>query len=164
MDIRPETEGDTDSIRRLTTAAFAGAAHSSGTEAAIIDRLRDTGSLVLSLVGGFEGRIVAHVAFSPVRIGGQDLGWVGLGPVSVWPEQQGRGLGRAVIAEGLRRVAEQGAAGCVVLGDPAYYRRFGFEADAGPRFAGAPPEYFLRLRFAGAMPAGDVTYPPAFYD
>lgn len=108
MDIRPETEGDTDSIRRLTTAAFAGAAHSSGTEAAIIDRLRDTGSLVLSLVGGFEGRIVAHVAFSPVRIGGQDLGWVGLGPVSVWPEQQGRGLGRAVIAEGLRRVAEQG--------------------------------------------------------
>lgn len=93
-----------------------------------------------------------------------DLGWLGLGPVSVAPDLQGRGIGSALIQEGLSQVRASGAKGCVVLGDPGYYLRFGFRQDPGLRFAGVPSEYFMRLALAGAVPAGDVTYQPAFYE
>ena len=97
-----------------------------------------------------------------MTIAGARCGWLGLGPLSVRPEQQRRGIGTALVGEGLARLRARGAAGCVLLGDPGYYRRFGFEADAGLTFAGAPPEYFLRLLLAGPAAAGPVAYQPAF--
>ena len=139
------------------------AEHSSGTEQDIIDRLRADGALSFSLVGEVDGQIVAHVALSAVQIDGQDLGWFGLGPVSVAPDQQGKGFGRAIIEAGLREIKAMGAKGCVVLGDPNYYGKFGLKSDEGLMFEGVPPEYFMALAFEGDLPKGPVTYHSAFY-
>lgn len=163
MEIRPETAADAPAIAALTTAAFAGAPHASGTEAAIVAALRAAGALSLSLVAVEAGRIIGHVAFSPVRIDGRDRGWFGLGPISVAPDRQGRGIGAALIREGLARLRECGAGGCVLLGDPGYYTRFGFVADPGLRLPEVPPHYFLRLVLAGPPPVGSVAYHPGFY-
>lgn len=161
MDIRPERADDKAVIRALTTQAFAGAPHSAGTEAGIVDRLRADEALTLSLVADDAGVIVGHVAFSPVSIGDVD-GWFGLGPVSVAPARQGQGIGAALIVEGLARLREHGANGCVLLGDPAYYARFGFAHDPAIIYPGPPPEYFQALAFGDRRVAGIVTYHPAF--
>ncbi len=162
MIIRPEADGDTPAIHALTDAAFRDAPHSSGTEAAIVDALRDAGALTLSLVAEEQGRIVGHVAFSPVTINGEAGRWFGLGPVSVEPLEQRRGIGQALIREGLDRLRNTGAEGCVVLGDPAYYRRFGFVSDPKLHYGGVPPEYFQRLTFTGAMPEGEIAFHAGF--
>ncbi len=157
--IRPERPGDAAAIRAVTAAAFAGAPHASGTEAAIVDALRDAGALSLSLVAIEAGKVAGHVAFSPVTIAGREAGWLGLGPASVRPDLQRRGIGSALIRAGLDQSA---AAGCVVLGDPGYYARFGFVPDPGLTYAGAPPAYFVALPLAGPVPRGAVAYHPAF--
>lgn len=162
MQIRPEQPADCDAIRALTTEAFATAPHSSGTEAAIVDGLRAAGVLTLSLVVVEGEEIVGHVAFSPVTIDGAERGWFGLGPASVRPDRQRGGIGSELIREGLRRLREIGAAGCVLLGDPAYYGRFGFTNDPALVLEGVPPEYFMRLAFGAEMPAGTVRYHAAF--
>lgn len=162
MIIRPERPSDAAAIRSLVTAAFTGAPHSSGTEAAIVDALRDAGALTLSLVAAERDNIIGHAAFSPVAIDRSPDGWFGLGPVAVRPGRQHGGIGRALIAEGLRQLRERGAEGCVVLGDPAYYGRFGFRADPALRYPGVPAVYFQRLAFDGDSPAGTVAYHPAF--
>lgn len=166
MLIRPEQPGDTVAIRALTTEAFATAPHSSGTEAAIVDGLRAAGALTLSLVAVAEeagpNAILGHVAFSPVTIDGVASGWLGLGPVSVRPGRQRGGIGSALIRAGLRRLRERGAGGCVLLGDPAYYGRFGFANDPALVLEGVPAEYFMRLGFGAAVPAGTVRYHAAF--
>lgn len=165
MEIRKETQADAEMIRDLTQAAFAGAEHASGSEADIPGALRDAGALSLSLVAVEGAALLGHVAFSPVTIGGQNCGWYGLGPVSVRPDQQRRGIGAALIRAGLAQLREAGARGCVVLGDPAYYQRFGFACDPMLRFEGVPPEYFMRLVLDDTAPPvqGDVVYHPAFY-
>ena len=162
MKLRSEDVGDAAEIRRLIGAAFAEAEHSSGTEGAIVDALRTTGALTLSLVAEADARIVGHVAFSPVTVGDTAAGWFGLGPVSVDPGHRRKGIAAALIREGLGLLQRARAGGCVVLGDPHYYRRFGFEADPGLRFEGAPPECFMRLTMTGNTPAGPVAYHPAF--
>jgi putative acetyltransferase len=166
LTIRPETAADAPAIRSLTEAAFKGAEHSSGTEGAIVDALRQADALTLSLVAEKDGAIVGHVAFSPVSIAGEDEsedgGWFGLGPVSVAPERQRGGVGTALIEEGLRLLKGRGAKGCVVLGDPAYYARFGFTSDHALRYGDVPPQYFQSIVFAGPAPSGEVTYHSAF--
>lgn len=162
MEIRQERPEDSEGIRQITKAAFEPIEHSSQTEAAIVDALRSAGALTVTLVAVADGDIVGHVAFSPVTIDGADKGWYGLGPVSVRPDRQKEGIGGALIREGLARLAQAGAKGCVVLGDPAYYRRFGFENDPDLRFEGAPAEYFMRLTLDGAAPSGSVTYHAGF--
>lgn len=163
MLIRHEQEGDYDAISMVTALAFADAEHSDQTEPEIIVRLRAAGVLTISLVAIDGETLVGHVAFSPVTIKGAGGGWFGLGPVSVKPDYQGTGVGSALIRGGLEQLQSQGAAGCVVLGDPAYYSRFGFERDDDLRYDGAPPEYFMRLLLAArATPSGRVEYAPAF--
>ena len=162
MIIRTERDEDAPAIRVLTAAAFENAPHSSGTEAAIVDALRDAGALTLSLVAESEERIVGHVAFSPVTINGEAGRWFGLGPVSVDPTEQRRGTGQALIWDGLERRKAAGAEGCVLLGDPAYYRRFGLISDPKLRYGDVPPEYFQRLSFTGVEPEGEVAYHSGF--
>lgn len=162
MHIRPEQPADIDTIRSLTRAAFEKAPHASQTEAAIVDALRDAGALTVSLVAEDNSEIVGHVAFSPVTIDGEDLGWFGLGPVSVWPDQQGKGIGQSLIRRGLDGLQRLGAKGCVVLGDPAYYGRFGFVADPGLTYGDIPPEYFQRLTFDAGLPKGEVAFHAGF--
>lgn len=163
MQIRAEKPDDIAAIADLIRVAFAGAAHSEGTEAAIVAALRARGALTISLVAEDRGLIVGHVAFSPVRIDGTDRGWFGLGPVAVHPDRQRRGIGRMLIAAGLDLLRSQGAGGCVVLGDPAYCRRFGFASDPALRYPAVPAAYFQRVGF-GSAPSleGIVAYDEAF--
>ena len=161
--IRDERPGDEPAIAALTRAAFRDIAHSAGNEAAIVERLRADGDLAISLVAeNLDRAIVGHVAFSPVAISDGMPRWYGLGPVSVIPLRQRAGIGSALIEEGLERLRQMDAGGCVVLGDPAYYRRFGFAHDRALAYPGPPPEYFQRMILSGEAPRGTVTYAPAF--
>jgi putative acetyltransferase len=162
MIIRPERSEDVDAIRSLITAAFKEMPYSSRTEAAIVDALRSAGALTLSLVAVDKDGIAGHVAFSPVTINGEVNGWYGLGPVSVRPDRQRKGIGQALIRRGLDDLKDMNAQGCVVLGDPGYYGRFGFVSDPGLRYGDVPPEYFQRLELAGIMPEGEVAFHPGF--
>jgi putative acetyltransferase len=163
MIIRPEHPHDIAAIAAVTAAAFARVAHSDQSEPALIVRLRAAGALHLSLVAEASAGIVGHIAFSRVLIDGQDLGWFGLGPVSVLPDVQGQGIGGKLIRDGLSRLAAEGAAGCVLLGNPAYYQRFGFRNHEGLRYPGPPSVYFQALALAGHVPEAIVTYHPAFF-
>ena len=158
--IREERPGDEDAIRALTAAAFENAPHASGTEARIVDALRRDGDLALSLVAEADGSIVGHVAFSPVRIDGQD-GAFGLGPVSVVPDHQRRGIGRALIEEGLARLTDRRALACVLIGDPGYYARFGFRAGA-LTCRDVPLAYVQGTALSGPPPRGEIAYAPGF--
>ncbi|WP_371833391.1 GNAT family N-acetyltransferase [Ferirhizobium litorale] len=161
--IRPEKPEDAAAIHRLTEIAFKDAPHSDGTEHLIVDRLRMAGALTLSLVAVEAGEVVGHVAFSPVQISSGEDGWYGLGPVSVLPALQRQGIGSALIRQGLSDLSVLGARGCVLLGNPGYYERFGFEADPNLTLADVPPEYFLRKAFSPVYAGGAVTYHPGFY-
>ncbi|MFY0476785.1 GNAT family N-acetyltransferase [Achromobacter marplatensis] len=162
MQIQPETPEDHDAIFMVTQAAFKDHLHSQQTEGYIINALREAGALTLSLVARVDGRVAGHVAFSPVQISDGAVDWYGLGPIAVLPGLQGRGIGGALIRAGLDRLKALGAAGCVVLGDPAYYRRFGFEPTPALTYPGVPPEYFMAQAFT--RPAqGQVAYHQGFY-
>lgn len=160
--IRREEPHDIAAIRALAAAAFAGVRHSDGSEPRVIDALRAAGELALSLVAEEDGQMVGHVAFSPVAISDGSMNWFGLGPVSVAPRCQRRGIGSALIERGIADLREAGARGVVLLGEPGYYCRFGFEHDPALRFPGPPPRYFQRLVLAGEAPTGIVRYSAAF--
>lgn len=162
IEIRSERTKDIAAIRAITKAAFAPMAYSSQTEAEIIDALRVAGALTISLVAVADDDVVGHVAFSAVTIDGEDKGWYALGPVSVRPDRQNGGIGGRLIREGLARLAKTGAKGCVLLGDPAYYKRFGFENHAALRLEGVPVEYFMALAFEGPVPSGRVSHHESF--
>lgn len=162
MRLRAEEPADIDAVRSLTARAFDSHPHSDGSEPDIIDRLRAAGALTLSFVALDEAdRIIGHIAISPVDWEGGD-GWFGLGPVSVAPDRQRQGVGSALIETALSLLRANGAAGCVLAGDPAYYRRFGFQADPRWVYPGLPSEYFLSLSFADVAGAGRVRYHSAF--
>lgn len=162
MKVRSETAADVPAIEAVTIAAFAHAPHTSHTEQYIVNALRKTGSLTISLVAELEGGVVGHVAVSPVSISDRAAGWFGLGPISVAPQHQRRGIGSLLMREALRILREHGAAGCVVLGEPEYYGRFGFQADPDLILADVPPEYFQAISFGTALPRGTVRYHEAF--
>lgn len=161
MIIRDEQPGDAPAIREVVRAAFAEAEHSSETEAAIVDGLREAGALTVSLVALDGPGIAGHVAISPVSVGAAK-DWYGLGPVAVRPDRQRRGIGSALIREALGVLRTRGAAGCVVLGDPAYYGGFGFAHDPALTYADAPAPFFQVLAFRTPRPQGEVCYHPAF--
>ncbi len=160
--IRPEQPADIAAIHALTREAFLNAPHTDHTEHLIVDALREAGALSVSLVAEADGQIVGHIAFSPVSISDGSTHWFGLGPVSVLPACQGRGIGRQLVASGLERLRALGAAGCVVLGEPAYYGRFGFAADPTLVLKDVPPAYFQALAFTPLQASGEVAYHAAF--
>lgn len=162
INIRSEQPADIPAIEELTIAAFLDAPHTSHTEQHIVNALRQAGMLTLSLVAEAAGEIVGHVAVSPVTISDGRAGWYGLGPISVTPRLQGQGIGSQLMRRALADLRELGATGCVLLGDPGYYGRFGFRAEPGLVLPGVPPEYFQALSFGGAIPAGTVSYHEAF--
>ena len=163
VQVEPERPGDAIQISQLTTAAFAPMPFSGGDEARVIDALREARALSISLVAiAAHGELVGHVAFSPVRIDGQPGDWYGLGPVSVAARMQRRGVGSALISEGLDRLRELTAAGCVLLGNPAYYRRFGFLSDPTLTYRCQANRYFQRLVLKGPPAQGDASFHPAF--
>ncbi len=160
--IRPETPADVDGIHALTAAAFATAEHSSHTEQFIVDALRARGELSVSLLAVHEERLLGHVAVSPVSVSDGSSGWYGLGPISVLPERQGQGIGAALMRAAIEALRQQHARGCVLLGEPAYYARFGFRAEPGLVLPGVPAEYFQALCLQPPLAQGEVRYSRAF--
>lgn len=160
--IRNETAADADAITAVTLAAFATLEISQHTEQFIVKALRAAGALTVSLVAELDGRVVGHVAFSPVVLSDGTPDWHGLGPVSVLPAHQRQGIGKALIRQGLARLQAMGARGCCLVGHPDYYRKFGFRNLDQLAHAGVPPEYFLALSFDGHWPQGTVAFHEAF--
>lgn len=164
MHIRPEETNDIEAIGQITQDAFASAETNGQTEAAIIDALRKAGALTISLVAIENNKVVGHVAISPITIEGENEGWYGLGPLSVKLSHRNQGVGGKLIHEGLNTLTNNGAAGCVVVGEPDYYKRFGFVNDEKLHYEGVPGEYFMRLVIKGHTPTGSVAYHRSFHD
>ena len=160
--IRPERPTDATAIRAVHEAAFPTSA-----EADLVDALRSNGRLVVSLVATDDADdVIGHAALSPVTVDGRDCGGLGLAPVAVLPAQQRRGVGGRLVRAVLAAAAD-GAAFVVVLGDPAYYARFGFRR---AREFGLSNEYGVddefmakEIRPNGLPPSrGLVKYAPEF--
>jgi len=147
MIIRKEMKHDVEVISEVTKAAFQNHPHSNNTEQFIVNALRAAAALTISLVAEVGGNVVGHMAFSPVSISDGSRGWYGIGPVSVLPEFQRRGIGKSLIREGLSVLKASGAKGCVLVGDPQYYERFGFGNLPDFILDDVPQEYFLALAF-----------------
>ena len=162
MHIRTELPADAEAVEQVTILAFRHEPHSEHTEQFIVRALREAGALALSLVAEIDGLVVGHVAVSPVTISDDSQHWFGLGPISVLPEKQQQGIGSALMRTAISALQAQSAQGCVLLGDPGYYRRFGFRAVPGLVLPGVPAEYFQALSFAGPLPQGEVSYHSAF--
>ena len=166
FEVRHEHAGDAAAIDAVTQAAFAHAPHSQQTEHHIVRALRAADAMPVSLVAvDAGGAVIGHVAASPVRLADGRAGWFGIGPLSVAPEQQRRGVGQRLMHALLEQLQAQGAAGCVLLGDPVYYARFGFAPQQGLEMDGLPAEhaaYFQALAFGAERPRGVVRYHPAF--
>jgi putative acetyltransferase len=160
--IRNETEADRSAITEVTVAAFKTLEISQHTEQFIIEALRADKALTVSLVADGDGRIMGHIAFSPVTISGGTRNWYALGPVSVLPAYQRQGIGKALIQEGLSRLKGMNAQGCCLVGHPIYYRKFGFKNMSGLVYEGVPSEVFFALPFNGQTPQGTVTFHEGF--
>lgn len=165
--LRHEVAADVIAVDALTLAAFESQPHSRQTEGAIIRRLREAGALSLSLVAqagtpSSPEPLVGQATFSPICITGDAPNWYGLGPLSVVSDWQGKGVGAKLVLQGLRTLRQRGAAGCVVLGEPGYYGRFGFHSTPALTLPDAPPGCFLVRPFARIVPMGVVSLHPAF--
>ena len=160
--IRSETNADVSAITEVTVAAFKTLEISNHTEQFIIKALRTAKALALSLVAEVNGRVIGHIAFSPVTISDGSRNWYGLGPVSVLPAYQRQGIGEALIREGLSRLKDMNARGCCLVGHPDYYRKFGFKNISGLVHEGVPQEVFFALSFDGHTPQGTVTFHDGF--
>ncbi|RQZ25235.1 N-acetyltransferase [Burkholderia sp. Bp9017] len=165
--LRDERASDVGAIGRVIVAAFADEPQQGQFERRIVDALRAEGALSVSLVAERDERVIGHVAFSPVSIGGAQAAsqqWYGLAPLAVRPDCWRQSVGAGLVRTGLDALRRLGARGCVVLGDPAYYARFGFAPFDGLEFAHALPGHFLALSFdeTAPRPSGDVRYHGAF--
>ena len=122
MRIRPEEHADAEAVREVNEAAFG-----SSLEADIVEKARKTAEPLVSLVAEVDGEIAGHILFSPVALNGDhSVQLMGLGPMSVVPTSQRRGIGSALVREGLAQCQSKGCSAVVVLGHPEYYPRFGF--------------------------------------
>jgi putative acetyltransferase len=162
MIIRNESEPDLERITEVTRAAFEDHPFSRQTEVFIIHALRAAGALAVSLVAEVDGQVVGHIAFSPVTVSDGSKGWYGMGPVSVLPGFQKRGIGKALVLEGLSRLKSEGASGCALVGNPEFYGRFGFRNHPELIYEGVPQEYFLALPFGPEKAQGLVVFHEGF--
>ena len=152
VEIRSEADADVDAITEVTVAAFKTLEISNHTEQFIITALRAANALTVSLVAELDGRVIGHIAFSPVAISDGTRSWYGIGPVSVLPQYQRRGIGKALMQEGLSRLKNMNANGCCLVGHPDYYRKFGFRSTPGLVLEGVPQDFFFHLSFDGHAP------------
>jgi len=152
-------------IAAVTREAFAREYGSGDGEVALIAQLRADGDVAVELAAA-DSEIVGHAMFSKLTVEPAALTVAALAPVSARVDCQKGGIGSALIREGLARCKAEGFDAVTVLGDPAYYQRFGFSLEAARVFecAYAGPHFqALELRI-GALRGGrwTLTYPPAF--
>lgn len=160
IEIRLAVPTDATAIRAIHAAAF-----ETNTEAALVDALAQDGSIVLSLVAVKAGKLVGSVIYSRLLIDGRDRSAVALAPVAVLPDQQRNGIGAALIREAHIRLRDMGERFVLVLGDPAYYSRFGFSAASAAHLQtpyDGPYLMALALNPEQHNISGRVTYPAPF--
>ncbi len=161
--LRQENSTDHEVIRDLTELAFRDMAFADGDEQDVIDRLRLCGALSLSMIAEVDGKVVGHIAFSPATLTDGSSPWFALGPVSVLPSLQRQGVGSALIEAGLAHIQDTGALGCILTGNPLYYRRFGFELAPQNVPANESEKYFMLKFLRVTQPAGSFGFHAAFY-
>jgi len=158
--IRYARAADRPAIDAVITAAFG-----RGDEAALVTRLRDDEDAMFELVAEEGGAVVGHILFSRLWADRLEL-YGALAPLAVDPARQGEGLGGQLVRSGLDCAREFGCHGVLVLGDPAYYGRFGFSAEAARDVAspyrGLAGFQALALEDGAFSGAISVTYPDAF--
>jgi putative acetyltransferase len=164
MRVRPETEADRAAVRAVNEAAF-----ETDAEADLVEGLRGSGVSLVSLVAEADGEIIGHILFSPVSLSDHvNLNLMGLGPMAVVPDRQRKGVGSALVRQGLMCCKDLGARAVVVVGHPEYYPRFGFAPAS--RYAlrceyDVPDDVFMVAELeAGALngASGVVRYHDAF--
>lgn len=167
IQILPEREEDYLHIRALVEEAFARADHSDGDEQNLVERIRQTPEYIpeLSLVAVSGDTVLGYVMFSRIKIGHADA--VALAPLAVSPSRQREGIGELLVDAGHAQARKMGYTCSVVLGDPRYYSRFGYEKAS--RFGITPPfdvpdEYYMGciLSIGSSVPNGCVKYSAAF--
>ena len=165
MQIRPFTASDADAVFEVHRRAFDGRTE----ESRIVQRIHDGGKAVVSLVAVVDNQIVGHVLFSPTNVDdhGENFELVGLALIGVLPDHQNEGVGSLLIQQGLEKCREAGADAVVVLGDPEYYSRFGFEraSDYGlGNEYGVDEAFLVKPLHDGALDDvhGVVAYQPEF--
>ncbi len=160
MRIRPEEPADGTAIRALLESAFGQKA-----EADLVERLRRDGEVVLALTAE-DDPPVGHIVFSRLTLPeSPSVRACALAPLAVSPSHQRQGIGSALVREGLRRLAESGTDLVVVLGEPAYYGRFGFTPAMTDKLAtpyDGPYLQALALSARGKDAHGPVLYARAF--
>ena len=157
--IRPEEMADIPAIHNLTKRAFAPMEYSEGDEQDLIDTLRAAGRLSLSLVAELDSQVIGHIAFSKA-MGADD--WHALGPISVEPVWQFKGIGLELIANGLSVLKNLNAQGCILVGDPKYYSKSGFVLAPQCCPPNQPSQYFMVRLLRGTMPDVVFQFDPAF--
>jgi putative acetyltransferase len=163
MIVRPEKTCDIAEISVLVADAFSDHPYSNQTEHRLVDALRAAGGLTVSLVALDDaGKVAGHIAFSPVSVGGADAGWLIVAPLAVRRDLWRRGIGSELLKAGLGAARVAGAPGVVLVGDPAFYARFGFASGNGPTMTGVPAANLMALSFGAPVPAGEVVCHPAF--
>ncbi|MBB5859999.1 GNAT family N-acetyltransferase [Xanthomonas arboricola] len=161
--IREASDGDAAAIELLAMVAFMRDEHSRHDEQHVIAALRNDGALALSLVADHDGYVVGHLAVSPVSLSDDSPGWYALGPLAIGPGHQRQGLGTRLVQAALGSLRERGAAGCLALGEPAFFRRLGFAVEPGLVLPGVPASELQALAFGDRLlPLADVAYHPAF--
>ena len=163
FDVRAEDSADIAAIRSVTERAFRDMPYAGGDEQDVIDRLRSAGALPVSLVAVVGDEVVGHVAFSPAKSTDSTQPWFTLGPVAVHPDCQLQGIGSALIERGLADIARLGALGCIVVGNPDYYERFGFEPAPQQSPQKDYADFFMIKCFSVVRPAGAIDFHDAFY-
>ena len=161
--IRPETPADQAAIHDITKRAFAPMEYADGNEQDLIDRFRDAGALALSLVAERDGVVVGQVTFTKAFATDGSSGWYALGPVAVEPDLHRQHIGSKLIETGLAMLRERDAAGCVLVGDPAYYSRFGFRPFPDLCPEGEPAEYYQLLPLRVKAPDCVIAFHPLFH-
>ena len=121
MLIREEIPNDTTNIYQINSTAF-----ETDAEANLVDRLRDSGIPIISLVAEIDNEIVGHILFTPMMSDKFDIKIAGLAPMAVLPEYQNKGIGSALVEKGLEYCADEKYEAVAVLGHPNYYPKFGF--------------------------------------
>ena len=160
--IRDAMADDHDAIDALLLTAFP-----TDAEARLVRTLREQGDAPIELVAEANGRVVGQILFSPVGVEGSDgrLRGVGLAPLAVEPAMQGRGIGRALVRQGLRACGEARSGAVFVLGEPAYYGPIGFQPASQHGFTnayGVDEPFMVHLIRPLTGPAGRVKFAPAF--
>jgi putative acetyltransferase len=162
--IRPERPEDVAAIHDITRRAFAPMAYADGNEQDLIDRFRDAGALAISLVADQDGAVVGQASFTEAFAADGSPGWYTLGPVAVEPGLQKQHIGSKLIEAGIAELRARDAAGCVLTGDPAYYRRFGFRPYPDLCPDGQPAAYYQILPLRVSAPDSVVSFHPLFQD